>query len=75
MSDRAEVSLGECVAVAASNSEFVDNWTRLRGFTLPASPIERMVDEASGHGEAIAVQFIADVRDLIYSRLVRDGGE
>lgn len=58
-----------CVAACAKNNEYVENWLRLRGYSLPRSAIERMVDEASGHGDAIAQQFIADVHETVYSRL------
>lgn len=58
-----------CVMACAKNDEYVENWLRLRGYSLPRSAIERMVDDASGHGDAIAQQFIADVHETVYSRL------
>ena len=64
-----DLSLMVVVAACAKNDEYVDNWLRLRGYTLPASAIERMIDESSGHGEAIAKQFIADVRELFEFRV------
>jgi len=59
----------DVVMVCARNSEFVSNWARLRGIVLPATPIDRMIDEASGHDSGIARQFIADVFDLVLARL------
>lgn len=61
----------QCVAVASSNSEFVDQWLRLRGINLPRSTIERLVSESTGEGDAVAELFLKDVYDLIYSRMER----
>lgn len=57
------------VTMAARNAEFVTNWARLRGVTLPCTPIERLIDETSGHGAAIARQFIDDVAELFVGRM------
>jgi hypothetical protein len=65
------MTLADCVSVAAGNAEFVSNWMRLHGITLAGSPIDAMVDEASGRNDAIAAQFIADVKELIYDRIPR----
>lgn len=62
-------SLAECVAVAASNTEFIMQWARLRGVSLPATPIDQMVDDATGRSDAVAAQFIADVKELVYDRV------
>lgn len=59
----------QCVAACAANAEFVANWSRLRGIRFGANPLERMIDEASGFNSEIARQFIADVHDLVWSRL------
>lgn len=62
-------SLADCVLAAAGDSEYVANWMRLRGVRLPASPIERLIDQTTGHGDAIAELFFSDVRELIYNRM------
>lgn len=64
-----ELSLMVCVATCAKDDEYVENWARLRGIKLPATPMDRMIDEASGHSDTIAAQFIADVRELFEFRM------
>ena len=64
-----ELTFGDCVVAAAGNDEFVENWMRLRGVKLARSPIDRMVDAATGHGDTIAMMFLADVHELIWSRM------
>ena len=70
----AAIDLGTAVAAAAANPEFVENWARLRGIRLPATPMDKMIDEATGHGAAIARQFIADVDELVCQRLEEHRG-
>jgi hypothetical protein len=57
----------------AGQDEFVAQWERLRGVRLPRSPIEKMIDEATGNDSAIARLFINDVFDLVWSRLTGNG--
>ena len=64
-----------CVRACATTPEFVANWVRLRGVSLPVSPLDLMIDEATGHDSVIAQQFIADVYDLVWSRLERTAKE
>lgn len=66
------ISFAQCVSACLSNSEFVANWQRLRGVRLPASVLERMIDDASGHSDDIARRFLADVFELVYARLPRE---
>jgi len=58
----------DVVMACAREPEFVANWARLRGIVLPASPMDRMIDEATGNDSAIARQFIADVCDIVIGR-------
>ena len=58
----------DVVMACARDAEFVSNWERLRGVTLPRTTLDRMVDEASGHDSGIARLFIADVVDLVLAR-------
>lgn len=58
----------QCIAVALSDVEYVENWARLRNIKIPRSTIERMVCEATGEASGIARQFIEDVYELIYQR-------
>lgn len=63
------ITFAQCVSAALHNPEYVANWQRLRGVRLPASAIERMVDDSSGNSHDIARLFLADVLDLIYLRV------
>ena len=58
----------DVVMSCAREPEFVGNWARLRGIVLPASPMDQMIDEATGNDSAIARQFIADVFDIVIGR-------
>jgi hypothetical protein len=59
----------DVVLACARNAEFVSNWTRLRGVHLPATPLDRLIDEASGNDSGIARLFIADVFDVVIGRM------
>lgn len=59
----------ECVRAAMSNPRFVNNWMRLHEVELPRTAIEKAVDEASGHNDWLAQQFLDDVKELIYDRV------
>jgi hypothetical protein len=61
--------LARCVEVAAANPEFVVNWARIRGVSLPTTPMDWLVSDASGHCDSIAALFIEDVREMIYDRV------
>jgi hypothetical protein len=63
------MTFSDVVMACAKNSEFVANWARLRGVHLPTTPLAMMIDEATGHGREIGQLFIADVIDLVISRL------
>lgn len=61
------------VMAAARSPEFVDSWARLRGVRLPQSVLDRLIDHATGHDDAIVSMFIADVRELVCDRLPEPG--
>lgn len=61
----------DVLRTCANNEQFVAQWARLRGFKLAGSPIERMVDDATGYSDDIADTFISDVRDLVWNRVPR----
>lgn len=73
MSVSERVQFTECVAMCASNPEFVAHVERLTGhrfgFAHPRAPIEAAVDEASGRDEADMARFVALVDELVWSRL------
>lgn len=63
------MTFSEVLNYCANRTDFVTEWSRLRGVSLPTTPIERMVDEATGRNDSIAKQFIEDVYDIVWSRL------
>jgi hypothetical protein len=71
------MDIDEIVQACAANTEFVSEWDRLTGGRLQAlairSPIEAMVDDATGHetmlGMSIAKEFVSFVVDTVISRM------
>lgn len=66
------ISFHDCLKACVSNREYVANWERLRGVRIARTPIETMIDRATGNDEAIMAQFALDVFDTVYSRLVAE---
>jgi hypothetical protein len=61
------VSFLECLETCTHNSEFVAQWERLNGKKLVAtSPIDRMIDEATGHDVAMIGEFADFVYDYVF---------
>lgn len=60
-----------CVNEAMETPGFVENWNRLHGFPVARSPIELMVDTATGAMKDRAQQFIRDVYETVYTRIPR----
>lgn len=46
------------VMFAWSADDFVKAFERDSGYRLPRSPLETLIDQATGHGDAMAVAFI-----------------
>jgi hypothetical protein len=65
------MNLWEALQQTAANEDYVREWARLRGVTFPGNPIERMVDEATGHSDSIAALFIGDFIDMVWFRVPR----
>lgn len=65
----------DVILACARDSEFVKAWSELRGVKLPATPLEKLIDEASGHGAGIAKLFIEDVIDTVVNRLPNENKE
>ena len=63
-----EAAFEKLVLLVAGNEEFVRNYGRLRGTSLSKmatrSPLDTMIDEATGRQDAELAQFAADVKDL-----------
>lgn len=57
------------VAQCAANAEFVKQWSRLRGVRFGATPLEQMIDSATGFNDDIARMFIRDVHDFVWCRM------
>ena len=50
----------DCLVWAVSNDKVIDQYKRdtKSGFVPPNTPIERMIDEATGHGKAEVEKFV-----------------
>lgn len=59
----------QCVFQCAQCDSFVKEWCRMRGLMMATSPIDRMIDSASGYDSTIAATFFEDVYDLVWTRL------
>lgn len=68
----------ECLRACAAHSELVENFNRLTGSRLgiDRSPVEALVDQATGYEEVLAAQqaaqcaqFVQFVFDAIWTRL------
>lgn len=68
MSIEQRVTFGDCLKYALQ-TEFFSEWTRLREHKRPTSPLDAMIDEATGMNDHISRQFILDVYELIWLRL------
>lgn len=71
-----KVNWWQCVAMCSTNAEFVATWCKMTGYYLSVSPINKLIDEATGWDKRIASQFLAFVRDIVWNRLPaehRDG--
>lgn len=76
------LTFADCVAAAAGEPELVEEWDRLTGYRLRAigrrSPIERMVDDATGFEDSrmreIARSFVAFVFRFVWLPLAQPGG-
>ena len=60
------------VDYAASNHEYVQNWSRLRGITMATDALSAAIDDATGRTADVGRLFMADVHDLIWSRLKKE---
>jgi hypothetical protein len=70
----ADPAFSACMREAIGTPELVANFDRLYGasLTTPRSPIERMVDKATGKTEDDMRAFVEFVHDCIYLRLLDD---
>jgi hypothetical protein len=55
-----------------ANTELVRQWERLSGNKFARSPLDCMIDEATGHGDAVMEKFLAFVYDVAWCRLPPD---
>lgn len=66
LEQRNGVTFVECLETCINTSELVNEWQRLSGKTLlPASPIARMIDEATGYDMAVMGEFA----DFVYTHV------
>ncbi len=73
LEQRGGVSFLECLELCLLTREFRKEWERLEGKTLegktflPASPIERMIDEKTGYDMTMMREFA----DFVYAHVFR----
>lgn len=61
--ERCSITFADCLIIAANMPEFVQQWERLTGLRLlPASPLDRLIDEATGYDLAVMAEFA----DFVY---------
>lgn len=66
LEQRNGVSFLECLE-ASMRSEMVGEWQRLTGKTLIAtSPLDRMIDEATGYDQAVMGEFADFVYEYVF---------
>ena len=49
--------------------DFVREWSRLRGVSFSKTPIDLMIDKATGYQAKVMRMFIEDVKDLVWDRI------
>lgn len=64
----------ECLMFCAKQSELVENFNRLTGYKLgePRSPIDQMIDQATGLEDEAMREFISFVHEFVWLRLPRE---
>lgn len=62
------MSLLDVIVHCWNDRAFVREWSRLRGVSVAASPIGKMIDEATGNDKRVMKLFVADVIDLVWKR-------
>lgn len=49
--------------------QFFAEWMKIKGYTMPTTPLERLIDSATGFDQTIMAEFVADVADLVIDRI------
>lgn len=55
-----------CLLETVKTPELYEQFCRLKGFKKPTAPIERIVDEATGHEKEIVRQYAQFVFEYVY---------
>lgn len=71
LSERDNLSFLACLKETAQNKAFVQEFDRLKGTSLSGSlsPIEKMIDEATGKKDADLETFIRFVYETVFCRV------
>lgn len=64
-----EMTFAACLLETAKMPDLWNEFCRLRGYSLPTSPIEQLIDEATGREEKAVREYAAFVFEYIYSPL------
>lgn len=64
------VTFADCLIVCLFMPEFVQQWERLTGMRLlPASPLDRMIDKATGYDLTVMAEFADFVYRCVFSTI------
>lgn len=66
MGNALPLTFEDCVRLCRGNAELVREWERLSGQRFARNPVETMVDQATGHGAAVAAAFEMFVLEYVW---------
>lgn len=70
LEERGGITFIDCLQACLMNSEFVQQWERLWGKKLTnASPLDRMIDAATGYDLAVMGEFADAVYQYVFCTL------
>jgi len=70
LQERGGITFIDCLHACLMNSEFVQQWERLWGKKLvPASTLDRMIDQATGYDLAVMREFADAVYQFVFCTL------
>lgn len=68
LEERNGVTFLDCLDTCIHEHEFIAQWERLSGKKLlPASPLDRMIDEATGYNMVVMSEFADFVYEFVFS--------
>ena len=62
----------ECMQEITKHPELFMQFCRLKGYTLPKSPIEQMIDDSTGYTKEIVQEFVSFCFEYVYLRVPKE---